>query len=121
LDTSLEGSQLASPRFHPLATTTPPAGSTHDIHPQDDVMARAKTKETTPASSPSRRSPSAPASPDKPTGPLSLPIPPDERDIVKVNNANITELKIACDDALRRVSTSLLPLITCAEKNELFG
>lgn len=31
-----------------------------------------------------------------------------EEDAVKVNNMNVTELKIACDDAVRRVSWSSL-------------
>lgn len=44
---------------------------------------------------------------DRPTGPLSIIISPEDRYPVKVNNANITELKIACDDALKRVSTLL--------------
>jgi len=40
--------------------------------------------------------------PDRPTGPLAVPVPAGERDVVKVNNANLTELKNACDDALKR-------------------
>lgn len=51
------------------------------------------------------RSPSPDAISDRPTGPLSTTIPVTERDIVKVNNANLTELKNACDDALKRVSS----------------
>lgn len=30
----------------------------------------------------------------------------EERDVVKVNNASVTEMKHACDDALKRVSLS---------------
>lgn len=41
--------------------------------------------------------------PDRPTGPLSIPVSPEDRDVVKVNNANLTELKNACDDAVKRV------------------
>jgi signal peptidase complex subunit 2 len=40
--------------------------------------------------------------PDRPTGPLSA-VSPVDRDVVKVNNANATELKNACDDAVKRV------------------
>jgi len=40
--------------------------------------------------------------PDRPTGPLAVPVPAGERDVVKVNNANPTELKNACDDVLKR-------------------
>ncbi|TFK73332.1 hypothetical protein BDN72DRAFT_834729 [Pluteus cervinus] len=44
---------------------------------------------------------SAPGSPERPKGPLSVIV--DSRDTVKVNNANPSELKNACDDALKRV------------------
>jgi len=55
------------------------------------------------------RSPSPDAS-DRPTGPLSVSVPAEDRDVVKVNNANVTELKHACDDALKR----------CLSRPELF-
>jgi len=45
---------------------------------------------------------SSASSPERPTGPLSIIIAPEDRDVVKVNNANLTELKHACDDALKR-------------------
>ena len=48
------------------------------------------------------------ASDERPVGPLSVVVPPEERDPVKVNNASLTELKNACDDTLKRVS-HLLP------------
>jgi len=35
-------------------------------------------------------------------GPLSVVIPEEEREEVKVNNASVSELKNACDDALKR-------------------
>lgn len=47
------------------------------------------------------RSPSPDAS-DRPLGPLSVTVPAHEREEVKVNNANLTELKNACDDAVKR-------------------
>ncbi|TEB34324.1 hypothetical protein FA13DRAFT_1763311 [Coprinellus micaceus] len=47
------------------------------------------------------RSPSPDAS-DRPLGPLSVTVPAYEREEVKVNNANLTELKNACDDAVKR-------------------
>jgi len=56
------------------------------------------------ASSPSPSRDSGHSSPDRPTGPLSIIIAPEDRDTVKVNNANLTELKNACDDAVKRVS-----------------
>ncbi|XP_006463469.1 hypothetical protein AGABI2DRAFT_194285 [Agaricus bisporus var. bisporus H97] len=40
--------------------------------------------------------------PDRPTGPLSIPVSNEARDEVKVNNANVSELKNACDDAVKR-------------------
>jgi len=43
---------------------------------------------------------STPGSPERPKGPLSIII--DTREPIKVNNANLTELKNACDDALKR-------------------
>jgi len=43
---------------------------------------------------------STPGSPERPKGPLSIVI--DTREPIKVNNANLTELKNACDDALKR-------------------
>lgn len=52
-------------------------------------------------------SPAAPSSPDKPTGPLSIVIAPEDREVIKVNNANVTELKNACDDAVKRVGFTL--------------
>jgi len=39
---------------------------------------------------------------ERPAGPLSILVTPGQRDVVKVNNCNSTELKNACDDALRR-------------------
>ncbi|KAL0959842.1 hypothetical protein HGRIS_011518 [Hohenbuehelia grisea] len=38
---------------------------------------------------------------DRPVGPLSSTAP-TERDVVKVNNANVTDLKNSCDDAVKR-------------------
>ncbi|KAG6828262.1 hypothetical protein H0H92_008605 [Tricholoma furcatifolium] len=54
--------------------------------------------------SPTRTDPvsSAASSPERPVGPLSIPPPPGSREVVKVNNSNVTELKHACDDALKR-------------------
>ncbi|KAL9710161.1 hypothetical protein Ac2012v2_006457 [Leucoagaricus gongylophorus] len=40
--------------------------------------------------------------PDRLTGPLSVPVSSADRDLIKVNNANVTELKNACDDAVKR-------------------
>ncbi|CCA71996.1 hypothetical protein PIIN_05931 [Serendipita indica DSM 11827] len=46
------------------------------------------------------------ASPEPPTSPLRAPVPPpplsETPEEVRVNNANANELKVACDDALRR-------------------
>ncbi|KAK7048037.1 microsomal signal peptidase 25 kDa subunit-domain-containing protein, partial [Favolaschia claudopus] len=44
----------------------------------------------------------SPPSPDRPPGPLSLPPLPGPREVVKVNNYSTTELKNACDDAVKR-------------------
>src|ERR1700729_1672340 len=43
-----------------------------------------------------------------PPGPLSIIITDEDRDVIKVNNANISELKNACDDALKRVRSFTL-------------
>ncbi|KAH7886888.1 microsomal signal peptidase 25 kDa subunit-domain-containing protein [Phlebopus sp. FC_14] len=67
----------------------PPRKSVKELSPQP----------TTPPSG-SRRASST--SPEKPPGPLSIIVPPEERDPVKVNNANVIDLKNACDDALKR-------------------
>ncbi len=40
---------------------------------------------------------------DRPRGPLSIVVPVSEREVIKVNNANLTDLKNACDDAVKRV------------------
>jgi hypothetical protein len=37
------------------------------------------------------------------------PTPPKSRDVVKVNNASLTELKNALDDAIKRVRSILSP------------
>ncbi|KAF9567142.1 hypothetical protein CPC08DRAFT_733242 [Agrocybe pediades] len=47
------------------------------------------------------RSPISPES-ERPVGPLSVVVSSIDRDIVKVNNASSTELKNACDDAVKR-------------------
>lgn len=53
------------------------------------------------SASPSR-SPSSDSLHPPPPGPLSIIITDEEREVVKVNNASLTELKNACDDALKR-------------------
>ena len=58
-----------------------------------------------------RRESSVHSSPDRPTGPLSIVIAPEDRFVVKVNNANLTELKNACDDAVKRVRSFPLLVI----------
>ena len=50
---------------------------------------------------------------ERPAGPLSIVVPPEQRDVIKVNNYNSTELKNACDDALRRVSSKVLHSFVC--------
>ncbi|GLB42394.1 putative microsomal signal peptidase 25 kDa subunit (SPC25) [Lyophyllum shimeji] len=56
----------------------------------------------TPSPSRSAAASSAASSPERPAGPLSIPVPTGDREVVKVNNANVSELKHACDDALKR-------------------
>ncbi|EGO03903.1 hypothetical protein SERLA73DRAFT_175592 [Serpula lacrymans var. lacrymans S7.3] len=68
-------------------------------------MARVNAKSSTlstPTTSRRRASSSAGSSPEKPPGPLSIVITPEEREIIKLNNANLVDLKNACDDALKR-------------------
>ncbi|EEB89182.1 hypothetical protein MPER_12746 [Moniliophthora perniciosa FA553] len=66
-------------------------------------MAPTKKKEngaTDRAQSPG--SASSPSSPDRPLGPLSVLTTLEDREVVKVNNANATDLKNACDDVVKR-------------------
>jgi signal peptidase complex subunit 2 len=58
-------------------------------------------RSTTPNRSDPISSPTS--SPERPAGPLSITIAPEDREAIKVNNANSTDLKHACDDALKRV------------------
>jgi len=53
-------------------------------------------------SAPPSRSQSTDSLHPPPPGPLSIIITDEDRDIIKVNNANVSELKNACDDALKR-------------------
>lgn len=66
----------------------------------DDSLTPSDSK-TNGSSSPVR---SQSAEPPITLGPLSIVIADDDRDVVKVNNASVSELKNACDDALKRVS-----------------
>lgn len=61
-------------------------------------MARRKAAPKETSVSPSR-SPDR----DRPAGPLSIVTKPEDREHIKVNNANLTDLKNACDDALKKV------------------
>ena len=54
---------------------------------------------------PTRRTPSPET--ERPVGPLSV-VSSQDRDVIKVNNASATDLKNACDDAVKRVR--VLPL-----------
>ncbi|KAJ6466265.1 microsomal signal peptidase 25 kDa subunit-domain-containing protein [Mycena sanguinolenta] len=68
-------------------------------------MARKKANNgisTEPAGPSSTESLPSPPSPDRPPGPLSLAPLPGTRDVIKVNNYSVTELKNACDDAVKR-------------------
>ena len=69
--------------------------------PAAENMPRTKTAVPS-TSSEKARSPS-PDPADRPLGPLAVTIPASDREEVKVNNANLTELKNACDDAVKRV------------------
>ncbi|PPQ92269.1 hypothetical protein CVT25_008577 [Psilocybe cyanescens] len=67
-----------------------------------DIPSSATNNARTPSPSASRtRSPPSPES-ERPVGPLSVAVSSTNRDVVKVNNANATELKNACDDAVKR-------------------
>ncbi|EAU89321.2 hypothetical protein CC1G_03586 [Coprinopsis cinerea okayama7 len=61
-----------------------------------------KATSTSSSTSTKHRSQSPESSSDRPLGPLAVSIPASEREQVKVNNANLTELKNACDDAVKR-------------------
>ncbi|TFK32326.1 microsomal signal peptidase 25 kDa subunit-domain-containing protein [Crucibulum laeve] len=61
-------------------------------------MARTKSQAVFKGRTPSP----SPSDTDRPAGPLSIVVSPEDRDVVKVNNASLTELKNACDDAVKR-------------------
>lgn len=65
-----------------------------------DAQAQTPTK----TNGASTRTRSLSSEPPATLGPLSVVIPEEEREEVKVNNASVSELKNACDDALKRVS-----------------
>lgn len=69
----------------------------------DSTGSSSKASRTPSPSSSRTRSPLSPES-ERPVGPLSVAVSSADRDLVKVNNANATELKNACDDAVKRVS-----------------
>ncbi|KAG1722387.1 hypothetical protein EDB19DRAFT_1645795 [Suillus lakei] len=60
---------------------------------------RKNAKGLSPAPSTPACRPSSAASPEKPPGPLSITISPEEREVIKVNNYSASELKNACDNA----------------------
>ena len=62
-------------------------------------------EDSTLKTTPSRRT-SSPES-ERPVGPLSV-VSSQDRDVIKVNTASATDLKNACDDAVKRVR--VLPL-----------
>jgi hypothetical protein len=82
------------------AKKPPPPPSIH-TNPEPISNGGGKERSSSPALS-------SPGSDERPVGPLSVVVPPEEREAVKVNNTSLTELKNACDDALKRVS-SLCP------------
>jgi len=67
----------------------------------DGSAATKMTRTPSPIARSRTRSPTSPES-ERPTGPLSIAISSIDRDAVKVNNASVTELKNACDDAVKR-------------------
>ncbi|KAG2008221.1 hypothetical protein CC2G_013675 [Coprinopsis cinerea AmutBmut pab1-1] len=67
-----------------------------------EVRSDDTSKATSSSTSTKHRSQSPESSSDRPLGPLAVSIPASEREQVKVNNANLTELKNACDDAVKR-------------------
>ncbi|KAJ2934147.1 hypothetical protein H1R20_g2900, partial [Candolleomyces eurysporus] len=62
----------------------------------------ARTKAAVPSTSSEKARSPSPDPADRPLGPLAVTIPASDREEVKVNNANLTELKNACDDAVKR-------------------
>lgn len=72
------------------------------------VKNMARTKAAVPSTSSEKARSPSPDPADRPLGPLAVTVPASEREEVKVNNANLTELKNACDDAVKRVCPSFL-------------
>ena len=63
------------------------------------------TKSTrTPSPSSGRATSPSSLESERPIGPLSTSVSSTSREVVKVNNASSSELKNACDDAVKRVS-----------------
>lgn len=75
---------------------------TKQVNAQNSSSLQPSSSKSNGSSGEKARSPSPDAS-DRPLGPLSVTVPAYEREEVKVNNANPTELKNACDDAVKRV------------------
>lgn len=74
---------------------------TKQVNAQNSSSLQPSSSKSNGSSGEKARSPSPDAS-DRPLGPLSVTVPAYEREEVKVNNANPTELKNACDDAVKR-------------------
>lgn len=75
--------------------------------PKKIVQGQSETEGSIITRTPTRRTPS-PSESERPVGPLSV-VSSQVRDVIKVNTASATELKNACDDAVKRVR--VLPLI----------
>jgi len=69
-------------------------------HLEADGSAATKLARTPSPSSGRATSPSLES--ERPIGPLSISVSSTSREVVKVNNANASELKNACDDAVKR-------------------
>jgi hypothetical protein len=71
-------------------------------------MARGRKGANGTSPTPAADSPSDTATPPRSILPIP-PTPPKSRDVVKVNNASLVELKNALDDAIKRVRSILSP------------
>ena len=83
--------------------------SKKQVHQPETAGSTATVTKSTRTPSPSGTRSKPPSSPEseRPVGPLSI-VSSQHRDIIKVNTSNATELKNACDDAVKRVRVSCL-------------
>ena len=97
-------------------TTTPKTYHTHRLESSMAPRTRKAAASSSPAPQNGDTPPPPPPKDDAPATPsigvdaLLVPVTGEVREVVKVNNASASDMKHACDDALKRVRVSSFPL-----------